>query len=345
MSRAAGDLPSVANLPSVVVMPTTPPLASSSSLDRCASRGVYNPLLAECRCTAGWAGRHCEIRDARPCNRGGTSELLNFEALCAGDCDEDRALCFCAGTRRFVPHQCSPAVHRRTRLPDGRPAYPALQPNGSWSMANVYFEGDPGARHNWRNLEKPPFEWLYGMQVGNPRSPARRRQAGRVVPFCSARAGERRRSGCRGGPCPAGTMGEFCEERTRSFCLRDCSARGRCDAGFCWCDNGWFGIDCSLHAEAGAAAATGTAPLPLQAVQRAPSLQALQALPSPARGRSPLRIYVYEMPSEFTTRLLQWSAYRPCTAPSGLEAAAPCIQARTPCIKVVSRLQPGVSTQ
>ena len=326
-------------------MATTPPLASSSSLDRCASRGVYNPLLAECRCTAGWAGRHCEIRDARPCNRGGTSELLNFEALCAGDCDEDRALCFCAGTRRFIPHQCSPAVHRRTRLPDGRPAYPALQPNGSWSMANVYFEGDPGARHNWRNLEKPPFEWLYGMQVGNPRSPARRRQAGRVVPFCSARAGERRRSGCRGGPCPAGTMGEFCEERTRSFCLRDCSARGRCDAGFCWCDNGWFGIDCSLHAEAGAAAATGTAPLPLQAVQRAPSLQALQALPSPARGRSPLRIYVYEMPSEFTTRLLQWSAYRPCTAPSGLEAAAPCIQARTPCIKVVSRLQPGVSTQ
>ena len=277
-------------------------------LDRCASRGVYDPLLAECRCTAGWAGRHCEVRDARPCNRGGSSELLNFEALCTGDCDEDRALCFCAGTRRFIPHQCSPAVHRRTRLPDGRPAYPALQPNGSWSMANVYFERDPGERHDWRNLEKPPFEWIYGMQAGNPLSPERR-QAGHVVPFCSARAGERRRSGCRGGPCPVGTMGEFCEERTRSFCLRDCSGRGTCDAGFCWCSQGWFGVDCSLHTTAG----DGTAQL--QAIQRAPSLQALQALPSPAQGRSPLRIYVYEMPSEFTTRLLQWSASRPCPCP------------------------------
>ena len=134
-------------------------------------------------------------------------------------------------------------------------------------------------------------------------------------------------------------MGEFCEERTRSFCLRDCSGRGTCDAGFCWCNKGWFGVDCSLHAEAGAAAATGTAPLPLQAVQRAPSLQALQALPSPARGRSPLRIYVYDMPSEYTTRLLQWSACRPCTAPSGFEAATPCIQAAAPRIQAAA---PGI---
>ena len=104
-------------------------------------------------------------------------------------------------------------------------------------------------------------------------------------------------------------------------------------------DKGWFGVDCSLHAEAGAAAATGTAPLPLQAVQRAPSLQALQALPSPARGRSPLRIYVYDMPSEYTTRLLQWSACRPCTAPSGFEAATPCIQAAAPRIQAAA---PGI---
>ena len=34
-------------------------------------------------------------------------------------------------------------------------------------------------------------------------------------------------------------------------------------------------------------------------------VQLTQELPSRANG-SPLRIYVYDMPSEFTTRLLQW---------------------------------------
>ena len=90
-------------------------------------------------------------------------------------------------------------------------------------MANVYFERIKGESFGWRNLEGPPLEWLYGPLPGNPRSPARRRANNRVLPFCAARRGERSRTGCRGGPCPAGWAGEFCEEATRSFCLRDCS--------------------------------------------------------------------------------------------------------------------------
>ena len=232
------------------------------------------------------------MRDARPCNRG--EGVLNFEALCAGDCDEDRALCYCAGTRRYLPFQCSPAVHRSTRLPDGRPAYPARDGNSSWQMANVYFERNQGPMHGWRNPEGVPFEWLYGRTQRNPTSPRLRDKRGgggrekEPLPFCTAPPGRRSRTGCADGPCPVGRQGEYCEEEAPTFCLRDCMGHGRCDAGFCWCDVGWFGIDCSQRA---------SPPPPPQQRQRPPS---------PAASHTPLRIYVYDMPSAFTTRNLQW---------------------------------------
>lgn len=100
----------------------------------------------------------------------------------------------------------------------------------------------------------------------------------------------RHRTGCPHAICPEGRTGKYCEEHKQSFCLRDCSAHGRCDAGFCWCEPGWFGVDCSQQA--------GAPP--------APPMQALQGLPSPASRYSQLRMYVYDMPSEFTTTLLQY---------------------------------------
>lgn len=122
--------------------------------------------------------------------------------------------------------------------------------------------------------------------AGNPRSRHRRPLPAGALPFCSPLLHEKKV--CYAG-CPEGRTGPLCEARSRSFCLRDCSGRGRCDAGFCWCDAGWFGIDCSEHA----------------AGREAPRLQQQQRLPSPA-ARSQLRLYVYDMPSEFTTRNLQW---------------------------------------
>ena len=62
--------------------------------------------------------------------------------------------------------------------------------------------------------------------------------------------------------------------------------------GFCWCDSGWFGVDCSLHQ-------TLEAPR-RQDVQKVPSLV------SKANPAFQFRIYVYDMPSEFTTLLLQY---------------------------------------
>jgi hypothetical protein len=89
--------------------------------------------------------------------------------------------------------------------------------------------------------------------------------------------------------CYDGRTGPLCETPKRAFCLRDCSGHGTCDLGFCWCEDGWFGIDCSQHR-------TLPPPPPLSQQQGAES----------AAGASDLRVYIYDMPSEFTTRNLQW---------------------------------------
>jgi hypothetical protein len=65
--------------------------------DPCHGRGVYHPVVDECRCTAGWGGRWCELREARPCNVAIGGGILHRESLCAGHCDEDRGICYCAG--------------------------------------------------------------------------------------------------------------------------------------------------------------------------------------------------------------------------------------------------------
>jgi len=287
---SAGPLPTRA---SVVAQRLAAPTRGP---DSCNTRGIYHTRLDECRCTAGWAGRWCEVRDARPCNRGLDGSVLHHESLCAGHCDEDRGLCYCAGLptpeQRPLPAHCSPTVHRSSQLPDGRPAYPARSAGG-WQMANVYFEKEQSSPNvGWYSPDKPSLENLYGPVPGNPASPAadrtRKPPAG-VLPFCSPNVTAHSRvSGCSGG-CPEGRAGTLCERARRSFCLRDCSGHGRCDSGFCWCERGWFGIDCSEH----------------QSGRAAPLLQAQQRLASPAAA-SGLRIYVYDMPSEFTTRLLQW---------------------------------------
>jgi hypothetical protein len=148
--------------------------------------------------------------------------------------------------------------------------------------------------------ERLPFESIYGAIPGNPTSPRLltappSSELEKVAPFCnvSSAALGRIRTGClagEGGACPEGRAGAFCEGSKRSYCLRDCSNRGWCDAGFCWCRRGWFGIDCSQSTRG-----------------LAPSLQSRQQLPSPAASAAAeLRVYVYDMPSEFTTRNLQW---------------------------------------
>uniref|UniRef100_A0A7S4B6Y3 EGF-like domain-containing protein n=1 Tax=Chrysotila carterae TaxID=13221 RepID=A0A7S4B6Y3_CHRCT len=335
--------------PAPMQHPTGPTLTYHDS-DVCGGHGVFNVAIDECRCTAGWAGARCGTRAARPCNWSPSEhDVLHHDALCAGNCDENHGFCYCAGLdspfQRPLPYQCAPAAHRRTRLPDGRPAYPVWtsrsggggggSEEGAWHMANIYFERQEKHEHfGWARALQTPIEWLYGQVPGNPVSPRLQRATTgapgtEYVPFCSAAAASAPTHLLRcGGGCPEGRTGPLCEDVKQSFCLRDCMGRGECESGFCWCRNGWFGIDCSMRMvdEAGmvvrrkalktyggdADGAVEGAPLretSRSEVVLARSLQSQQRLPSPVAAKSNLKIYVYDMPSEFTSRLLQWKGF------------------------------------
>lgn len=42
-----------------------------------------------------------------------------------------------------------------------------------------------------------------------------------------------------------GMGGDYCDQPHEQFCINQCSEQGVCYLGFCKCDPGWFGHDCT----------------------------------------------------------------------------------------------------
>ncbi|KAK3256185.1 hypothetical protein CYMTET_34667 [Cymbomonas tetramitiformis] len=80
--------------------------------------------------------------------------------------------------------------------------------------------------------------------------------------------------------CYQGFHGKTCEHSEYSFCLNQCSGRGNCINGFCHCEAGWWGIDCA---------------------QTSPQ----RALPVPGGEEVRPRIYIYDLPRNFTSQMLK----------------------------------------
>jgi hypothetical protein len=57
-----------------------------------------------------------------------------------------------------------------------------------------------------------------------------------------------------------GAVGLYCEIPTEMYCPNQCSGRGVCYYGFCKCEEGWHGTDCSIPTAASLGELTDTPP-------------------------------------------------------------------------------------
>jgi hypothetical protein len=295
---------------------TAPPRGALPCPGACSGIGVCDAAVGACRCPAGWGGPACAARDPRPCSqlhrRDDALALAPYDEpidwtkggltlRCGGACDDDIAMCFCPADTKYgrVPAEegAPPGAPPRRR---GRPLGMHCQPSSAPGGAASPF-GDA------------PREALFGADG-----------------WCNADSAPAR-------DCPCyldGLHGPTCDVQGEMVCINQCSARGRCDLGFCHCDAGWFGHDCA-HRVAGALAAA-TAPPPwvlenaatpaaLDPAERAAAAAAKRAAAAAAAGppgagaaaaagrggapaavrRRPL-IYIYEVPPQFTSHLLQY---------------------------------------
>ncbi|KAL1512024.1 hypothetical protein AB1Y20_005299 [Prymnesium parvum] len=224
----------------------------------CGGNGTCQEDVGVCHCRSGWEGEACERRKAWQCNADDGRYLWS---RCAGECDTRYGYCYCGARAKFPRRpllQCEPRGVEKVITP--------------WKTSPI----NEAEKHDWHAI--------WGKTRGEG---GRRARSG----WCDANAsvGEQPAATC---ACRYdGLDGYLCQSEVPQFCLNQCSARGECHHGFCLCNAGWWGIDCSR-----AARPSGEGP------SRARGTVAAE-VGKQRRGR-PL-IYVYEMPSSVTTDLLQ----------------------------------------
>lgn len=81
---------------------------------------------------------------------------------------------------------------------------------------------------------------------------SQRRNGGSVHRGCNGRGRCMLQPGATAGTCICvdGAYGAHCEHVCQNDCFHDCSGHGECVHGFCRCDDGFFGVDCSDTFEA-----------------------------------------------------------------------------------------------
>ncbi len=246
-------------------------------------RSLHDLVGGGCLCRTGYTGEDCSKVEPQKCNdprseveAGRDYDWTRVLSRCAGSCDTISNRCLCGSRARY------PRRHMRMcEFRNVGSIMPWLDPG--WAHFRIL---EPWQLWSSPNTTPPELERRVGAQklgelwARRPRTSALSTQD---EAWCDRDIGRPVRSSC---SCYEDGGGPTCDEPVLAFCLNQCSGRGRCVRGFCVCDTGWSGTDCSAEL-----------PAP---PSRAPASPAAK----PVERRRPA-IYVYELPARFNTWTLE----------------------------------------
>uniref|UniRef100_A0A2P2JYW2 Uncharacterized protein MANES_09G028900 n=1 Tax=Rhizophora mucronata TaxID=61149 RepID=A0A2P2JYW2_RHIMU len=242
----------------------------------CSGQGVCNHELGECRCFHGFSGEGCSERLHLDCNYPKTPELPYGQwvvSICPAYCDTTRAMCFCGEGTKYPNRPVAEACGFQIKLPSD-PGEPKLTDWAKADLENIFTMNS--SRPGWCNVD--PVE-AYAFEV-------------KFKEECDCKY-----------DC---LFGRFCEVPVQCVCINQCSGHGHCRGGFCQCDNGWYGTDCSIPS---IVSSVGEWPQWLRPAQfyipdNSGVTGKLINFNAVAKKKRPL-IYVYDLPPKFNSLLLE----------------------------------------
>ncbi|XP_072991037.1 uncharacterized protein [Typha latifolia] len=256
-------------------------ISGKSCKNNCSGHGVCNQELGQCRCFHGFAGNGCEEALQLDCNLPASPERPFgpwIVSICPAHCDTTRAMCFCGQGTRYPDRPVAESCGFKIRLPSV-PGGPKLTDWTKADLENIFTTNS--SKPGWCNVDPKD---AYSLRV-------------QFKEECDCKY-----------DC---LWGQFCEIPTQCSCLNQCTGHGHCRGGFCQCDSGFYGIDCSI-------------PSALSLVQDLPKWLRPSTIDVPdmtrlvggdvnikvtLKKRRPL-IYVYDLPPEFNSHLLEGRHYK-----------------------------------
>ncbi|KDP26007.1 hypothetical protein JCGZ_21040 [Jatropha curcas] len=255
-------------------------IGGRSCKNNCSGQGVCNHELGQCRCFHGFTGEGCSERRNFECNHPKTPEMPYGRwvvSICSGFCDTTRAMCFCGEGTKYPNRPLAEACGFQVNEPS-EPGAPRLTDWAKADLDNVFTTN--GSKTGWCNVVP---EEAYASKM-------------KFKEDCDCKYD--------------GLIGQFCEMPVQSVCINQCSGHGHCRGGFCQCDNGWYGTDCSIPSVVSSVPDWPRWLRPAQFdVPDNAHLTQKVSLNAVVKKKRPL-IYVYDLPPEFNSLLLEGRHFR-----------------------------------
>ncbi|CAM6123952.1 unnamed protein product [Calypogeia fissa] len=255
-------------------------LANKSCPRNCSGNGVCNYDVAKCRCFHGYTGAACDLDKDFECNLNPNNGVepergfgLSISSICSATCDKRKGFCYCGEGTDFPDRPVAEQC--------GFPQILGTVYTFDWTVQDPDTFTRNTSRPGWCNVN--PYLYYKGKTQKKKHC------------YCTY----------------DGLTGEFCQYHTQSTCVNQCSGNGFCRNGFCACEEGWYGIDCSI-------------PSVKTSMISWPSWLSSDGGPNShqpsdvgyhesnniyVERRRPL-IYVYDLPAKFNSHLLEGRNYK-----------------------------------